>query len=146
MFNPEQFNPANPKKPEEIKPEEQDQNPKQEQEGREEMIKETRDFDEVLKQATDAQKEERHDDVKSLLQQAEDFLNQSRGMERYAKMPEEEYQWWLDQQQRKLFRAYRKIEDWDSAKKIVLATKGEESRKGRIECLEKETGKKFEET
>lgn len=52
---------------------------------------------------------------------------------------------WLDHRSYSIFKARRVEGDFAGAKKMVEHAKDEKSKQGRIEVLEKESGKKFEE-
>lgn len=131
MFNPEQFNPANPKKPEEIKPEEQDQNQEQEQERREEMFRDTADFD---KRAA-----ENPAVAESWMREVFKSDERYRGNEK-----------WLEDRQRVLLEIYCQQGNKENAQRMIEETEEPHSQAGRIKKFERffgeYTGKKLEVT
>ncbi len=98
------------------------------QQEKEEKMKNTADFREALGQGN--------------LEAAEEFLKE------VASNPENFPQYddrWLDHRQRELFQAFYKREDWQGAKRVIEATRDPHSREGRIKRLEQLSGLRYEE-
>ncbi len=98
------------------------------QEKREEIMKNTAEFREALETSN--------------LSESENFLSE------VALNPEQFPQYdetWLDHRQRELFQAFYKVEDWQGAKRVVEATKDVSSRDGRIARLEELSEMNFDE-